>query len=123
MFALSKDSVLGTVRPIAMGECIRKLAAAMCIKCLQPKIQSYFSELQYGQSPAGTEKIIHAINYIRSIHPDWDLVTLDCKNAFNLVSRLAIARELCSHFPHLLGYFKNFYFDQTSLLLRDRLVH
>ena len=40
------NPVYGTVRPIAMGECLLKLAAAIRIKGLQPKIQSYF--LEYG---------------------------------------------------------------------------
>ena len=42
---------------------------------------------------------------------------MDRGNTFNLVSHIAIAHELCAHFPHLLGYFQIFYYDHSSLLL------
>jgi hypothetical protein len=44
---------------------------------------------------------------------------MDRKNAFHLAFRIIMATKLRYHFPHLLNYFKTFYFNSSSLFLGD----
>ena len=118
LFALKKDD-FGRVRPIAMGETLRKMNASLIVQIVKAEAKEFFKGAQFGLESMGTEKILHAINYMRDLHPNWDLICLDHKNAFNLIERSAISSRLMTQFPHLVNYFRTYYFDSSSLLLCD----
>ena len=102
-----------------MGETLRKMNASLILQVILAESKEVFKGVQYGMESMGTEKILHSINLIRDRHKDWDTICLDQKNAFNLIKRAAICTKLSTHFPHVLNYFRTFYFNSASLLMSD----
>eukprot|EP00731_Ephydatia_muelleri_P017808 Em0010g906a len=86
--ALMKLKELGwDVRPIAVGEVLRRLAGKSC--------------------PGGTEKIIHRLRQTVEDHwhdSDFAILKIDMQNAFNLVSRDTALKQCAIHFPELLPW-------------------
>jgi hypothetical protein len=117
LIALDKGE--GKVRPIAMGETLRKMNASLILKVSDVKVKEIFKGAQFGMESMGIEKIIHSINLVRGEHKDWDTISLDHKNAFNLVSRSVISTKLLMHFPEVFNYFRTYYFNAASLLMSD----
>jgi hypothetical protein len=80
----------GGIRSVAIGEAwLRLRALCACYKCeaLGPSLAS----LQLGVGiPHGAEAVGHAVRTALSTHPDHLHMSLDCKNAFNSISRHAI---------------------------------
>ena len=93
----------GKVRPIAMGETLRKLNASLILTIIMAESKEVFKGVQYGLESMGTEKILHSLNFVRDLHKDWDTICLDQKNAFNLIKRSAICTKLTTHFPQVLN--------------------
>jgi len=93
LVALAKPD--GGTRPIAIGEVLRRLAGkAICYQLRNP-MRSFFFPAQYGvQTRGGCEQIIHTIRAHHRLFPDDVLVRLDCRNAFNCVSRTAFLTAL-----------------------------
>jgi hypothetical protein len=79
-----------------------------------------FEPLQYGvNTRGGCEMIVHAINAHLQKHPEHVLMSIDCKNAFNCVSRAAFMRKLAaSPLRGLLPFVAQFYVDTPSLFFR-----
>jgi len=79
-------------------------------------IQEHFRNIQYGfKTPNGIKIIVHSTNVSHQIHPDWDRVFIDLKNAFNNVIRKHAIRNIVSHFPMLSRYAIAFYGLSTEL--------
>jgi hypothetical protein len=104
LIALEKRS--GGVRPIAIGEAIRRLAGrAMCLQ-LRAAMAQYFTPNQYGvQTKGGAEQVLHVIEAHLALHPTHVLLRVDCRNAFNSVSRAAFLRALMAAPPALRATF------------------
>jgi hypothetical protein len=117
LIALDKEG--GKIRPIAMGETLRKMNASLVLKVCDSEIKEIFKGAQLGMESMGTEKIIHSINHMRGENKDWDTISLDHKNAFNLVKRAVICTKLMTHFPHIFNYFRTYYFNSASLFMSD----
>ena len=96
------------VRPIAVGEVIRRMAGKGACTLTKNKAADYFAPLQFGVAcPGGTEKIIHHLRGVIEQHwmdPDFAILKVDMHNAFNLVSRQAIVDLCAAHFPELFPY-------------------
>jgi hypothetical protein len=94
----------GGVRPIAIGEAWLRLAALCAVHdCSQ--LGPSLAPLQLGVGiPGGAEGIGYAIRSALDAHPDHVLLSLDCKNAFNSVSRQAISHAAQKHAPSLLHF-------------------
>jgi hypothetical protein len=86
------------VRPIAIGEAWLKVASCAMFAKHVPDVAKIFKDLQYGVGTRGGAEII--IHRVRSKYAaaapgaPAAICTLDAKNAFNTVSRLAIAQAL-----------------------------
>ena len=117
LIALDKGG--GKVRPIAMGETLRKMNASLILKVIDSEVKDFFKGAQYGMDSMGTEKVIHTNNHVRGQHRDWDTISLDHKNAFNLVKRSVICTKLQIHFPHVFNYFRTYYQKSASLFMSD----
>eukprot|EP00731_Ephydatia_muelleri_P031244 Em0022g758a len=78
------------VRPIAVGETLRRLTGKCICAILRDKISSFFQPSQFGVAcKAGAEKIVHSLR--RCIEENWlsgDFVVfmVDISNAFNMIS-------------------------------------
>ena len=113
LIALNKGG--GRVRPIGIGNVLRKLAA----KCLGTKhldsFKGYLGAQQCGvATPSGIEKILAGVRHHWNGGKD-TIISVDCSNAFNTVSRLAIYDQLQRHFPGLVPFFSLFYKEKGLL--------
>eukprot|EP00731_Ephydatia_muelleri_P002977 Em0001g2977a len=105
-----KDRSPPDIRPIAVGESLRRLTGKCICALVKDKASDLFQPLQLGVAcSSGSEKIIHGLR--KSIEDHWmveDFVVfkIDMQNAFNLVSRQAVLDECATSFPELLpmGY-------------------
>ena len=105
--ALNKP-VPGDIRPIAVGEALRRLTGKCLCAALRSKMASFFEPYQFGVAfPCGAEKIAHGLRTCIEQHwseNDFGVLKVDMTNAFNLVSRQAILSECAKHFPELLPW-------------------
>ena len=103
-----KDGSPPDIRPIAVGESLRRLTGKCICALVKDKASDLFQPLQRGVAcSSGSEKIIHGLR--KSIEDHWmeeDFVvfTIDMQNAFNLVSRQAVLDECATSFPELLPW-------------------
>ena len=107
------------VRPIAVGETLRRLTGKCICAILRDKISSFFQPSQFGVAcKAGAEKIVHSLR--RCIEGNWlsgDFVVfkVDMSNAFNMVSRQAVMDQCATYFPEILPWVSWWYGSHTSL--------
>eukprot|EP00731_Ephydatia_muelleri_P002962 Em0001g2962a len=105
-----KDRSPPDIRPIAVGESLRRHTGKCICALVKDKASDLFQPLQLGVAcSSGSEKIIPGLR--KSIKDHWmveDFVVykIDMQNAFNLVSRQAVLDECATSFPELLpmGY-------------------
>ena len=101
----SKQGSSLDIRPIAVGEALRRLTGKCLCALVRSKASEFFQPHQFGVAcPMGAEKIVHGLRACVEKH--WleeNLVVLkvDMKNAFNLVSHQALLSECAKHFPEL----------------------
>ena len=102
--ALNKSSP-GDIRPIAVGESLRRLTAKCLCVAMKTKAADPF---QYGVAcPFGAEKIAHSVRSCVEKHwmdEDLGVLKVDMRNAFNLASRQILLSECEKHFPELLPW-------------------
>ena len=110
LIALIKDVPNGPqdIRPIAVGEALRRLTSKCLCILTKAKAAEHFEGYQTGVAcPGGSEITIHGLRDCIERHwNDEDFVTLkiDFQNAFNIVSRQALLEECHTHFPELLPW-------------------
>ena len=96
----------GKIRPIAVGEVLRRLVAKCLCEAVKEPARKYFWPLQSGVAvPMGVESSIHVLrdwSSRQASFPDRVLLKLDFANAFNSVSRKAVLDAVCERFPQLL---------------------
>ena len=101
--ALEKKS--GGLRPIAVGEILRRLVGKFLCAQSKQSINNYFWPRQVGVgAPLGADCAIHTVRQWcqRHGHDDTKMILkLDFENAFNTVDRSEALSRLCEHFPHL----------------------
>ena len=98
----------GSLRPIAIGETIRRLTSKVAVDLITERAREIFEPLQLGvKSPNERGAIIHVARqwFSRSrTDPDKVAVSVDVSNAFNTVHRAAVLRAVRVHFrPFLHG--------------------
>ena len=102
LVALPKPS--GGVRPIAVGELLRRLVGKCLMASVREEARHYFWHSQVGVGvKGGAEKAVHTVRawmQRNSSSSQKVLVKLDFANAFNCVSRHAL-REVAAKFPGL----------------------
>ncbi|KAL2613331.1 hypothetical protein R1flu_025023 [Riccia fluitans] len=93
ILALEKPS--GGVRPIAVEEVLYRLVACTLGFQFWEDLADHFLPLQFGVATRGAcETIIHGLCATLDLHPDWVVLQVDIQNAFNIVSREGLFREL-----------------------------
>ena len=110
----------GDVRPIAIGECIRRVTSrAICVQ-MKNSFASFFCPIQHGVSTEnGSELIIHHIELMLEHNPDWIVLKSDVKNAFNSINRHHLLNELRQSFPELYNYASQMYGGFNSLVFME----
>lgn len=106
LVALPKPS--GGVRPIAIGEVLRRLTGKCLMATVRSELRSCFWPVQVGVgTPAGAELAVHTVR--AWMHRQQEstgkvLVKLDFRNAFNEISRQAVVSAAHAAFPGLARY-------------------
>ena len=117
LIALPKGE--NSVRPIAIGEVLRRLVARTI--CLQEKslMAEILSPTQYGVAVSGgLDLIFHQIQAGLEAHGDWGLFKCDLKNAFNSVAREAFFQEVSNNIPSILPFTKLLYGQPSPLIYK-----
>ena len=95
----------GGVRPIAIGEVLRRLTGKSLMHLVRDDAKPYLWPAQVGVAvPSGAEAVIHVVRAWMGRHETASgkvLVKLDFANAFNRVSRQAVLTAATTHFPGL----------------------
>lgn len=101
LVALNKKD--GGVRPIAVGNTLRRLAAKCANSYAAAKLAPLFSPRQLGVGIAGgCEAAVHSVRrFLTHAAPDDILVKLDFSNAFNSIRRDAMLAAVVSNIPEL----------------------
>ena len=107
----------GGVRPIAVGNILRRLAAKLMLARVRADVTTHFEGVQYGVCcPGGTEHIIH---WCRASGPlngtGSSLLLVDLRNAFNSVDRTLCLQRLAATFPALSGLAMQLYGTESNL--------
>ncbi|KAL2630334.1 hypothetical protein R1flu_015020 [Riccia fluitans] len=117
LLAIEKDS--GGVRPIVVGEALYRLVAQSLSLQFRATFFNHFEPWQFGVATGGgCETIVHGLRATLDLHPDWVVLQLDIRNAFNTVSREAIFRELGSALgtlDPLFPFVRSFYSQSSPL--------
>ncbi|XP_055337134.1 uncharacterized protein LOC129587422 [Paramacrobiotus metropolitanus] len=105
LIALSKTD--GGVRPIAVGNVLRRLAAKIIAKRCAKKANELFTPTQVGcGTRGGAEAAVHAArSFICEEHDGLRvLFKIDYRNAFNTVRRDVILQSVLEHFPEYYSF-------------------
>ena len=105
----------GGVRPIGVGEVVRRVISKSVMKVVKPDVMSASGSLQLcaGQS-SGSEAAIHAM---RSIFDEDDTELIDASNAFNSLNRPAALNNIRILCPMVATYAINTYRLPTRLFV------
>jgi hypothetical protein len=105
IIALNKDDLKTDIRPIAIGDLLRRIVHRIAMKKAGPTAAKHFGRLQLGINvSSGCEIIVHSLReYLRYTSKDNDSVILnvDISNAFNTESREAFLSETLKITPRL----------------------
>ncbi len=111
-----KDS---SIRPIAVGEIIRRLSSKICLRKVAAKAIKYFAPYQLGIGvPNAIETILHGLNsLIRGDTVDVHAIflLLDFENAFNMIGRDFFFQEAFRLFPEI-SHWVQFTYGCAALL-------
>jgi hypothetical protein len=114
----------GGVRPIAVGETIRRIACKCVLKIVVKSVSTLLSPHQLGCGVrAGIDAAAHSMRN-KMIHASSTdvLLKLDMHNAFNTIRRDHIAECLRKYAPDLLALFTACYCDPTFLTFGDDIL-
>jgi len=89
------------IRPIAVGETLRRIAGRFVTRWLKDKIISALGPYQYAMQSNGTTKLVLAARNTLEKHPDFVMLAPDAKNAFNAQSRRQGITRMCEEIPGL----------------------
>ena len=96
----------GGLRPIAVGELVRRIAGKVLVARYQPSVANKLQPIQAGVAcPGGMERIIHSIQLWAEGGPSSEaLLQVDLKNAFGCLDRVSMLHSIRSHCPVFLPY-------------------
>ena len=100
--AMKKD---GGIRPIAVGNLLRRLVGKCCACKLQERAGAHLSPHQLGVGvQGGCEAIVHTVREALERDPSLWLLQVDLVNAFNLANRDDAMEEVARLFPEILAW-------------------
>jgi len=114
------------VRPIAIGDTLRRLASKCANKSIAEDVAKFLSPLQLGVGiPNAIEAISRAVLAVRGLHgleDDYTEVSVDLLNAFNLVERDTMLSLVRIHNPSIYAWVSWCYSSASNLFYRDDLT-
>ena len=125
LVALAKEN--GDVRPIAVGEVLRRLTSKCLCSAVRSDAQRFFGSLQVGVAcPLGLEAAIHTISQYcerNAASTSKIVLTIDFHNAFNSLDRNALLAACRRDFPTLAAWASWCYSVPFRLLYNERVVN
>ncbi|KAL6505584.1 hypothetical protein OROHE_022963 [Orobanche hederae] len=113
----------GGIRPIAVGSIWRRLVSKVAMKGVGKDMARYLNDFQFGVGVSGgAEAILHSANRVLSNrHEDGSMTMLnvDFSNAFNMVDRSALLREVRVRCPSISLWVEFLYGQAARLYLGD----
>ena len=104
----SEEDLPLDIRPIAVGEALRRLVGKCVCAVEKSKASDFFAPYQFGVAcAAGAEMVIHGLRSCMDDHwtdENFTVLKIDMRNAYNLVSRQALLDECSIQFPELLPW-------------------
>ena len=95
----------GKLRPIAVGNLLRRLTSKAMVRALQGKMKGLLSPHQLGVAvTGGCEIAVHAVKEAVSRRPDKWVLQLDLENAFNSVDRSTMLAQVARLLPESLAW-------------------
>ena len=118
--ALKKD---GGIRPIAVGNLLRRLVGKCCATRVQEKAAALFSPHQLGVGVRnGCEAIVHTVREALATDPSLWVLQCDFINAFNQADRQAALEEVAKSFPEILAWANTCYGQASHLLFGEAVL-
>jgi hypothetical protein len=116
--ALTKAT--GGLRPIAIGEVMRRLTSRLAVQHASPAVQAYFQPHQVGVGTrGGAEAVVHAAQaLVLRLGSDSSIALLkvDLRNAFNMVDRGTFFAAVRTHCPGISAWVEACYGRRNPLL-------
>ena len=117
----------GRLRPIAIGEVLRRLISKCVARAVQSEAVSFLSPLQVGVGiPGGCEAIVHSLASLLndcSIPPESRCTLLvDFSNAFNSIDRGLMFEEARARIPSMSSWLECCYGSQPVLFLGEHTI-
>ena len=104
------------IRPIAMGNTMRKLTSKTVQFMHKGELVEVFMPFQFGAgAPLGAECVIQIVRNLLLLHPDWTVAKVDFKNAFNTIFRKLLLDSVVKHAPGLLPWVQANHINATRL--------
>ena len=114
-------SVCGDVRPIAIGETLRRLTAKIICLQLKSDLATHFAPLQHGvATPGRSEMLVQHIQMLLESNSELGILKTNISNAFNSVSRQQFLDEVIIHFPQIHAHVQQIYGITSPLLYFNR---
>ena len=115
LIALRKST--NTVRPIAIGEVLRRLTAKAISLQKKKDFSEFFSSIQHGVSTkCGTELLANHVQLLLESHTEWIMLKTDVANAFNSLDRRQMLAKVAASFPDLFDHVNQMYLVKNPLL-------
>jgi hypothetical protein len=113
----------GGIRPIAIGEVLRRLVSKCLIQSSLASARQSVGPSQFGVgAPGGSERLIHRLRRLVDTHRGvrgFVIVKIDIKNAFNSVCRSKVFAAVSQHMPSLLPWVLWCYDCPSKLFVED----
>ena len=113
----------GGIRPIAVGDLLRRLASKCVAEAVSGKAAALFSPLQHGVGVRnGCEAIVHATRGALDKDGTKFVMQADFINAFNTADRAVALQEVAHHFPEILPWCTTSYGAPSILLFGNTII-
>lgn len=113
----------GGLRPIEIGTIWWRLCSKIAATSVGKDMANYLGNHQYGVGiPCGGESILHAANRLMKLKGTENNITMmlvDFSNAFNLVDRTTLIREVRDKCPHISKWVEFCYAQPARLYYND----
>ncbi|KAL0221191.1 hypothetical protein RCL1_001045 [Eukaryota sp. TZLM3-RCL] len=119
LIALTKTN--GKLRPIAAGESLYRLLSEIVFNRVGGGAKTYFTPFQYGiKTLDGASVAALTSDVFYHQNPNNCIFNLDFKNAFNSVTKSAIASDSATKFPEVESFLYTFYKGTSELVFNDK---
>ena len=116
----------GSIRPIAVGETIRRLVSKCLNTAVRREAESILAPTQLGVGVrGGCEIAIHTVRSVIDSKGDDSktcLLKVDFKNAFNLISRQIVIDQVTKHLPGILRWTLCSLKPESHLRVNDKII-